>query len=483
LITTRHKHKHSQNRFAVIPTPLRLNADLKATGDGITIAFLDSGFYPHPDLTEPANRIVAYHDVTQPNAVLDEQRVPENWDWHGTMTSVSAVGNGYLSAGIYCGLACESKVVLVKVSRSGQISEENIALGLRWVIDHKDLYNIRVVSISLGGDEDVPFMDNIVDRLAEEAVDKGLVVVVAAGNSGCMERHHTVPPANSPSVITVGGYDDQNQFENSNRHLYCSSYGSTADGILKPEILAPAIWIAAPILPFTNAFQMAEALTELYEAPDYELPALLRKKNKILEVPESLAASRPDAIRAEVEFLLREKKIISSHYQHVDGTSFAAPIVASVVAQMLQMNPELTAGAVKNILISTAERIRNAPVIRQGYGMLNAGAAVEQARQENHSLENKHFLPPRVESNKLIFFYHNDSAENVELVGEFSKWTSFTNFKKENTGIWRAEIDLPRPGRYRYKFIINGNQWVDDPANGLKEADEYGGFNSIVNVT
>jgi serine protease AprX len=49
-----HRHDHSQNHFAVLPTPIRLNADGVRTGEGVTIAFLDSGFYPHPDLTEPA---------------------------------------------------------------------------------------------------------------------------------------------------------------------------------------------------------------------------------------------------------------------------------------------------------------------------------------------------------------------------------------------------------------------------------------------
>ena len=37
----------------VLSTPLRLDADERYTGKGVTIAFLDSGFYPHVDLTTP----------------------------------------------------------------------------------------------------------------------------------------------------------------------------------------------------------------------------------------------------------------------------------------------------------------------------------------------------------------------------------------------------------------------------------------------
>src|SRR6266849_9982416 len=49
-----------QNDF-VLPTPLRMDADERFTGRGVTIAFLDSGFYAHSDLTTPRNRIRAYH--------------------------------------------------------------------------------------------------------------------------------------------------------------------------------------------------------------------------------------------------------------------------------------------------------------------------------------------------------------------------------------------------------------------------------------
>jgi serine protease AprX len=58
--SSNHDHQHAPNRFAVIPTPLRLNANKEYTGDGVVIAFLDSGFYAHPDHVD---RVVAYHDV------------------------------------------------------------------------------------------------------------------------------------------------------------------------------------------------------------------------------------------------------------------------------------------------------------------------------------------------------------------------------------------------------------------------------------
>src|SRR5262249_10800930 len=148
-----------------IPTTVRVQSDPTKSGKGITIAVIDAGFYPHPDLTKPFNRILAYHDVTRPESTLNAKRSPESWDWHGTQTCVAAAGNGFLSNGIYKGLASKANVVLVKVSNRGKITEENIARGLDWVLMNKDQYNIRIASISLGGDNDVPYKENLVDQL------------------------------------------------------------------------------------------------------------------------------------------------------------------------------------------------------------------------------------------------------------------------------------------------------------------------------
>jgi len=136
------------------------------------------------------------------------------WQWHGTQTSVVAAGNGRLSEGIYRGLACDAQLVLVKVSDQGRITEASIARGLEWIIENRDRYEIRVLNISLGGDQDVPCSLSVIDQAAEEAIKQGIVVIVAAGNSGA-EGKHSIPPANSPSVITVGGYYDNNQLERS----------------------------------------------------------------------------------------------------------------------------------------------------------------------------------------------------------------------------------------------------------------------------
>src|SRR2546425_12010473 len=292
-----HDHHHKPNRFAVVPMAVRLNADPDYTGKGVTIAFLDSGFYPHADLQEPVDRISAYYDLASERPSLSPHDKIDSWQWHGTQTSVVAAGNGALCDGVYRGLAADAELVLVKASTRGRITEDNIAWGIEWVIENRDRFNIRVLNISLGGDEDVACSRSIINQAAEEAISQGIVVVAAAGNSGA-EGKHSIPPANSPSVITVGGYDDKNDLDPTTIDLYHSNFGPTADGFVKPELIAPAMWVAAPILPRTPLYERAEALSRLLAAPDYELSQLAQALAVQAGIPHRLLRAKARVIRA-----------------------------------------------------------------------------------------------------------------------------------------------------------------------------------------
>ena len=72
-------------------------------------------------------------------------------------------------------------------------------------------------------------------------------------------------------------------------------------------------------------------------------------------------------------------KYISPDYQHVDGTSFASPIVASVAAQMLEANPALTPDLIREGLTATASPIEGVAREMQGAGVLQPLRAVEWA--------------------------------------------------------------------------------------------------------
>ena len=363
----------------VLPTPLRLNADERFTGRGVTIAFLDSGFYAHDDLTKPENRIAAYHSIFDAENDRTSLNTTDVASWHGMMTSVVAAGNGHLSRGFYRGIASDSQVVLVKIGRTGRIPDEQIGRGLGWVLANKDKYDIRIVNISAGGDCEQSYLDSPLCRIVEQAVAAGLIVVCAVGNAGMSPGHRVLPPASSPSAISVGGLDDQNSLDRARRGMYRSSYGPTIDGLQKPEIIAPGIWVAAPILPSTPTADGAQLCSELDKAADNELRAIISSHAGVDKDFDEARDLPLPLIRQLITIKLREGNVISPHYKYVDGTSFASPIVASVAACMLEANPKLTPQQVKRILIDTAERVPGIEVERQGWGVIVPRKAVEVA--------------------------------------------------------------------------------------------------------
>lgn len=363
----------------VLSTPLRLDADDRFTGKGVTIAFLDSGFYPHVDLTTPTNRIVAYRNLLHEDGDLSSLFQPDVASWHGMMTSVVAAGNGSLSNGFYRGIAPEAEVVLVKLARTGRITDQNIQDGLEWVIENREHYDIRIVNISAGGDFEQSYLHDPLSQLVEECSRLGITVVCAVGNAGHLPNHPVVPPASSPSSIAVGGLDDNNSINRAKRGMYRSSYGPTIDGLQKPEVIASSIWIPAPILPNTPTAQQADLLSKLDKAPDDQLHQIIRE-NPGIDGELDAALDRPvHSIRQIIVLKIRRENVITKHYKYVDGTSFSAPIVSSVVAQMLEANPNLLPHQIKKILISTAERLPHYEVDRQGWGVIDPRRAVEAA--------------------------------------------------------------------------------------------------------
>ena len=356
-----------------------MDADERYTGRGVTVAFLDSGFYAHKDLIEPDNRILAYHNIFEPEDGVPALQKSDVASWHGMMTSVVAAGNGHLSDGFYRSIAPEANVVLVKIGKTGRIPESNIETGLRWVFDNRDKYKIRIVNISAGGDFEQSYLLNALCQLVEEVVKAGLTVVCAVGNAGMLPGHPVLPPASAPSCIAVGGLDDQNSLDRARRGMYRSSYGPTIDGLQKPEVIAPGIWVAGPILPHTPTAAQAGLYAHLDTAADEDLREIILAH---AEVDKDIYAARDlsvSLLRQLITIKLREGNVINEHYKFVDGTSFAAPIVSSIAACMLEANPKLTPQQVKRILIDTAERVDGVEVERQGWGVVVPRKAVEMA--------------------------------------------------------------------------------------------------------
>lgn len=453
--------------FGAIPTPLRLRADPRFTGKGVTVALVDAGFYPHPDLVQPANRILAWVDATREPVVVQRFRADQTptwpeWDtrhdrqWHGTMTSAVLAGNGALSHGLYRGLASDAHLVLIQVRHdAGHITDDNIVRALHWLAACAAEFGIRVVNISLSADA-TPHADNPIDVAVQQLVAQGVIVVAAVGNDGI---RRLAPPASAPAALTVGGIDDQNTFDHAAMISWHSNYGITAAGVRKPELVAPSIWVVAPLLPETRLAGEAKQL--------------FAQRQANLQV---------SPIRAAVEARIAAAKLITPYYQHVDGTSFAAPLAASVVACMLEANPDLSPGLVRQMLLATAQTVPRVPTERQGAGVLAAGPSVSMALHHRHAEFADFPLAPHVTERTVAFLFHDHRARQVELFGSWDGWQRPVDLQADSPGVWMADLSRPAPGTYAYKYRVDAQQWLDDPANPNKAWDEFSGFNSLLTI-
>ena len=78
--------------------------------------------------------------------------------------------------------------------------------------------------------------------------------------------------------------------------------------------------------------------------------------------------------------------------------------------------------------------------------------------------------------------YYAPEANTVAVAGDFNGWDPQAhNLKKSKAGWWKTSLKLA-PGRYQYRFVINGEQWSEDPENPDKQANEFSSYNSILDV-
>lgn len=281
------------------------------TGKNISVAILDTGVFPHRDLITPNNRIIAFQDF------VGEKSEPYDDDGHGTHVAGIVAGNGFSSRGKYMGIAPDANIVGVKVlDGDGGGSISDVIAGIQWTVNNKSKYNIKVMTLSLGTKPKGNCAEDPLCKAVNAAVNAGICVIAAAGNSG-PDPSTITSPAVSPNVISVGACDDRKASASKDIGIPdFSSRGPTLDGLRKPDILAPGVGINS-------------------------------------------LANKP------------------SEYRSLSGTSMATPIVAGSVALLYENNPNLTPAQVKQILQSNARSLGLDPD-EQGSGLLDIRAMINQ---------------------------------------------------------------------------------------------------------
>jgi serine protease AprX len=320
------------------------------TGAGIGLAVIDSGVTSwHDDLTNSSGGNYPYGNqrVTQFVDFVNGRSQPYDDNGHGSHVAGTILGNGSDSNGEKAGIAPRASLISLKVlDQDGQGTISNFIRALNWIAANAKAYNIRVVNVSIGAAIRESYWTDPLTVAAKAIADKGIAVVVAAGNfgqnaDGELQWGGITAPANAPWVITVGASSTLGTLTRADDEMaaFSSSGPTWIDFLAKPDLVAPGVGTAS------------------------------------LAVPGSVFYS------SQSNFLLPGAVSLGyMPYLALTGTSMAAPVVAGTVALMLEANPNLTPNLVKAILQYTAESYAGYSPLRQGAGFLNTLGAVRLAQ-------------------------------------------------------------------------------------------------------
>ena len=280
-------------------------------GRGIRAAILDTGVSGHPDLR---GRIADFRDFTGGASVRRDD------SGHGTHVAGILAGDGRVSGGIYAGMAPEAELIIGKVlDHEGNGNVENVLEGIDWILKNRGETCVRIVNISVGTQPDLArkqkerFLEAV-----EELWNRGLIVVVSAGNYGPGEGTVAVP-GNSRKVITVGVPDTEvRSVSRRKNNVNYSGRGPTEACVVKPDVFAPGTGIIS--------------CNSRYGRPG-EHPYIMKT-----------------------------------------GTSMAAPVVSGAIACLLSKYPDMTNVEVK---LKLRESCVKSPGTGAGWGLLNVERLLE----------------------------------------------------------------------------------------------------------
>ncbi|MHA1753109.1 MAG: S8 family peptidase, partial [Candidatus Helarchaeota archaeon] len=273
-------------------------------GEGVIVAVIDTGIDDtHPDLK---NKVIAKADFTSEKGT-DLENIDGNG--HGTHVSSTIAGTGAASKGKYKGVAPKAKLIAAKVLASnGSGSFSGVIAGIDWAAKQ----NCHVMNMSLGANVSGSCDGtDAVCQAVDAAMDKGIVVCIAAGNSG-PESKTVGTPGCAKKVITVGATDKNDGI------AWFSSRGPTADGRIKPDICFPGYNIVAA-----------------------------RAKNTSMGHP------------------------VNNYYTSASGTSMATPHCAGVATLLKCAKPEISSHEIKQIIMKSGIDLKLDPNT-QGSGRCDA---------------------------------------------------------------------------------------------------------------
>ena len=301
------------------------------TGSGIGVALIDSGVNNHPDLVTtgllPFSRIV-YNKSFVPG----DSNAADAYG-HGTHIAGLIAGNGLSSTGPifsqnFKGIAPGAHIVNLRVlDANGSATDSTVIAAINQAISLKSQYNIRVINLSLGRGVFESYKLDPLCQAVEQAWKSGIVVVVAAGNSGRFlptSGYGTVTaPGNDPYVLTVGSMKPMGTPQRTDDLIasYSSKGPTMLDHIVKPDVVAPGNLLVSTETSNTTLYN-----TELDNRVPYSA------------------------------YIYGGSSSPSKTYFELSGTSMATGVVSGAVADLLQAHPTMTPDQVKARLMKTASK-------------------------------------------------------------------------------------------------------------------------------
>jgi Subtilisin-like serine proteases len=199
LAATAPEDPHFKDQWSMVSSNVQGAWDLGATGQGITIAVIDTGVaLDHPDLKD--NLVPGY------NAITGSEAQGANQDDNGHGTHVSGIAAAERNGLGIVGVAYQAKIMPIKVADSkGEAYDDTIADGIVWAVDH----GAKIINLSLGSNNGSGPMDVFRQAIAY-AYNKGCLLVAAAGNyDPDKERNPGVSyPASDPHVLAISATDE-----------------------------------------------------------------------------------------------------------------------------------------------------------------------------------------------------------------------------------------------------------------------------------
>jgi serine protease AprX len=384
------------------------------TGQGVTVAVIDTGVVEVPGLDE-GDKVLDGPDLSF-ESQSDGTRYLDGFG-HGTHQAgiIAGQDDGYDAkrpdSGLFAGVAPDAKVLNMKVATGdGGADVSQVIAAIDWVVEHREDagMDVRVINLSYGTASEQSWQVDPLARAVENAWKHDILVVAASGNDG-LAASSLLMPAADPHILAVGAAD----------HRGTASLGDdvTAD--------------------FTNGGNATRHSDVL--APGKSVVSL--------RVPGSYA----DVVHPEGRLAGDD----TGRFFRGSGTSQAAAVVSGEAALLFSAQPKLTADQAKAILVQTARRLSGSDE-SQGAGVTDIAAAVTHVKAKTPTLVPTTTLPGSTGLGSL------EASRGGEHVVDPATGDALTGEVDAQGASWRpsAWATAQDNGTTWVKGVWNGRTWT-----------------------